>query len=221
MEVGWAGSAPHFIYIHYAPPLKTPKFGFVLWSFGVSFACISQCLLSALLFLITTYPELSRSSEMLQQSVLQETWNREHQLSQVFSDPSRNQMNNPRKLDEAGVSLVECCSIPAYTEIVEHTYPASSAGPVEQDPCVPLVQIGQMLDSSTLLRQFLRNTCRHIHVKTVIYSQPVHHFLHLAILETSGGPVTVEGDQAVFSEIMQITNFSSPQIMDRRRGGNC
>ena len=37
------------------------------------------------------------------------------------------------------------------------------------------------------LRQFVRNTCRHIHLKTVLHSQPVHLFLHLAILQTSGG----------------------------------
>ena len=73
---------------------------------------------------------------MLQQSVLQDTWNREHQLPQVFSDPLTKSDEQSRKLDEAGVSLGECCSIPASTEIVEYTYRASSAGPVEQDPCV-------------------------------------------------------------------------------------
>ena len=61
---------------------------------------VSQCLLSAFVVLITTYPELSRSSEMLQQSVLQETWNREHQLPQVFSDPLTKSDEQSRKLDE-------------------------------------------------------------------------------------------------------------------------
>ena len=87
---------------------------------------------------------------MLQQSVLQETWNREHQLPQVFSDPLTKSDEQSRKLDEAGVSLGECCSITASNEIVEHTFPASSADPVQQDPCVLPVQIGQILDSSTL-----------------------------------------------------------------------
>ena len=98
------------------------------------------CLLSALVVLITTYPELSRYG----------TWDKEHQIPQMFSDPLTKSDEQSRKFDEAGVSLGECCSISATTEIVEHTYPASSAGPVEQDPCVPPVQIDQMLDSSAL-----------------------------------------------------------------------
>ena len=68
----------------------------------------------------------------------------------MFSDPLTKSDEQSRKLHEAGVSLGESCSIPASTEIVEFSYPSSSAGPVEQDLCVPLVQIGQMLDSSTL-----------------------------------------------------------------------
>ena len=103
---------------------------------------VSQCLFSAFVVMITTYPELSRSSEMLQQSVLQETWNREHQLPQVFSDLLTKSDEQSRKLNEAGVSLGERCSISASTEIVEHSGPVHSADPVQQDPCVPPVQIG-------------------------------------------------------------------------------
>ena len=180
--------------------LKTPKFDFVLWSFGVSFARISM-------FAITTYPELSRSSEMLQQSVLQETWNREHQLPQVFSDPLTKSDEQSRMLDEAGASLGECCSILASktTEIVVHTYPASSAGPVEQDPCVPPVQIDQMLDSSTLPETICSEyLSSHSSVNSDILSTSS------CLSSSSDSPnlkrsVTVEGDQAVFSEIMQIT----------------
>ena len=144
MEVGWAGSAPHFIYIHHAPISRHQSlvlfFGLLVFPLHVS-----QCLLSALVVLITTYPELSRSSEMLQQSVLQETWNKE-----VSSDPLTKSDEQSKKLDEAGVSLGECCSISASTEIVEHICPASSADPVQPDPCVPPVQIGQILNTSTL-----------------------------------------------------------------------
>ena len=141
---------------------------------------VFRSLLSAFVVLITTYPELSRSSKMLQQSVLQETWNKEHQLPQVFSDPFTKSDEQSRKLDEAGVSLGECCSIPASTEIVEYTYLASSAGPVEQDLCVPLVQIGQMLDSSP-------ETIRSEHLSS-------HSSENSDIIST-----------AVFSGIMQIT----------------
>ena len=168
---------------------------------------VSQCLLSALVVLITTYPELSRSSEILQQYVLQETWNRERQLPQVFSDPLTKSDEQSKKLDEAGASLGECCSILASrtTEIVEHTYPASSAGPVEQDPCVPPVQIDQMLDSSILLETICSEyLSSHSSENSDILSTSS------CLSSSSDSPnlkrsVTVEGDQAVFSEIMQIT----------------
>ena len=61
--------------------MRSPKFSCVHWSFDVSMSALS------LVVLITTHPELSRFSEMLQHSVLQKTWNREHQLPQVFSVP--------------------------------------------------------------------------------------------------------------------------------------
>ena len=123
----------------------------------------------------------------------------------MFSDSLTKSDEQSRKLDEAGVSLGECCSILASTEIVEYTYLASSAGPVEQDPCVPLVQIGQMLDSSTLpdtiCSEYLSS---HSSENSDILSTSS------CLSSSSDSPnlkrsVTVEGDQAVFSEIMQIT----------------
>ena len=53
-------------------------------------------------------------------------------------------MNNP------GVGFGARYSISASTEIVEHSCPVNSADPVQQNPCVPPVQIGQFLDRSTL-----------------------------------------------------------------------
>ena len=204
MEVGWAGSGPHFIYIHHAPISRHRSFAlfFGLLVFPLH---VSQCLLSAFVVLITTYPELSRSSEMLQQSELQETWNKEHQLPQVFSDPLTKSDEQSRKLGEAGVSLGECCSISASTEIVEHTYLASSADPVQQDPCLPPVQIGQILDSSTLPETICSEyLSSHLSENSATLSSSS------SLSSSSDSPnlrrsVTVEGDQAVFSEIMQIT----------------
>ena len=65
----------------------------------------------------------------------------------MLSDPLTRSDEQSRNLDESGVSLGKCCSNSASTETVEHTCPANSTGPVEQDLCVPLVQIGQMLHS--------------------------------------------------------------------------
>ena len=102
----------HTSFTYTTHPSQTPKF--VLFFGLLVFPLhVSRCLLSAFVVLITPYPELSRSSEMLQQSVLQETWNKEHQLPQVFSDPLTKSDEQSRKLDEAGVSLGECCSITA------------------------------------------------------------------------------------------------------------
>ena len=195
------GLPPHFIYIHHAPISRHRSFAlfFGLLVFPLH---VSQCLLSAFVVLITTYPELSRSSEMLQQSVSQETWNREHQLPQVFSDPLTKSDEQSRKLDEAGVSLGECCSISASTEIVEHTYPASSADPVQRDPCVPPVQNGQILDSSTLPETICSEyLSSHSSENSATLSTSS------SLSSSSDSPnlrrlVTVEGDQAVFSEIL-------------------
>ena len=134
----------HTSYAYTTHPSQTPKF--VLFFGLLVFPLhVSRCLLSAFVVLITTYPELSRSSEMLQQSVLQETWNKEHQLPQVFLDP----LMKSDEPDEAGVCLGKCRSITASNEIVEHTFSACSADPVQQDLCVLPVQIEQILDSST------------------------------------------------------------------------
>ena len=59
--------------------------------------------------------------------------------SEVFSDPLMKSDGQSRKLNESCVSLGECRSIFASTEIVEHTGPASLADPVQQDPSVFLV----------------------------------------------------------------------------------
>ena len=203
MEVGWAGSAPHIIYIHHAPISDTKVFLFFgLLVFPLH---VSRCMLSAFVVLITTYPELSRSSEMLQQSVLQETWNKEHQLPQVFSDPLTKSDEQSRILDEAVVGFGARYSISASTEIVEHSCLVNSADPVQQNPCVPLVQIGQMLDSSTLPETICSEyLSSHSSENSDILSTSS------SLSSSSDSPnlkrsVTVEGDQAVFSEIMQIT----------------
>ena len=81
---------------------------------------------------------------MLQQSVLQETWNGKHQPPQVFSDPLTKSDEPSRNLDEAGVGFGARYSISASTEIVEHSCPVNSADPVQQNPCVPPVQIGHI-----------------------------------------------------------------------------
>ena len=72
---------------------------------------------------------------MLQQSVLKRRGTG-HQLPRVLFDLLTRSDEQSRKLDESGVSLGKCCSISASTETVEHTCPASSSDPVQQDPCV-------------------------------------------------------------------------------------
>ena len=91
---------------------------------------VSQCLLSAFVVLFTTYPELSKSSEMLHKR----HGTRHINFHGCFRFPSRNQTNNP-----GSSSLGECRSSSASIEIVEHTCPVSSADPVQRDPCVPPV----------------------------------------------------------------------------------
>ena len=119
--------------------------------------------------------------------MLQETWKGEHQLPQVFSDPLTKSDEQSRKLDEAGVSLGECYSNSASTEVVEHTCPASSADPVQQDPCVPPVQICQILNSSTLLETSCSGyLSSHSSKNSATTLSTVHLFLLLAILQTFG-----------------------------------
>ena len=136
---------------------------------------------------------------MLQQSVLQETWNREHQLPQVFSDPLTKSDEQSRKLDEAGVSLGESCLISASTEIVEYSCPVTSPVPVKQDPCVPPVQIDQIFNSSTLLEticsEYLSSPSSEKCAATLSTNS--------SLFSSGDSPnlrhaVTVEGDQAVF-----------------------
>ena len=107
-------------------------------------------------------------------------------------------------LDEAGVCLGECRSITASNEIVEHTFPACSADPVQQDLGVLPVQIEQILDSST----FPETICSE-HLSPCSSENSAILSTSSSFSSSSDSPclkrsVTVEGDQAVFSEIMQI-----------------
>ena len=215
MEVGWAWSAPHFIYIHHAPISRYQSL-ILFFSLLVFPLHVSQCLLSAFVVLITTYPELSRSSEMLQQSVLQETWNREHQLPQVFSDPSRNQVNIP------GSSMKLVRVLESVAQFLRQGLPRLWSILILRVRLVPLSKIlvcflCRLIRCWTVLyslRQFVRNTCRHIHLKTVIYSQPVHVFLHLTILRTSSGQSLLKVTKQSFrrlcrSLLQQSANYGS------------
>ena len=138
--------------------------------------------------------------------MLQATWNGEQKAPQVFSDTLTKSDEPSRILDEAGVGFGARYSISASTEIVEHSCLVSSADPVQQNPCVPPVQVGQILDRSTLSETICSG-----------YLSSHSSENSATTLSTSSSPsssndspdlrraVTVEGDRAVFSEIMQIT----------------
>ena len=138
--------------------------------------------------------------------MLQATWNGEHKAPQVLSDLLTKSDEQSRILDEAGVGFGARHSISASTEIVEHSCLVNSADPVQQNPCVPPVQIGQILDRSTLSETICSG-----------YLSSHSSENSATTLSTSSSPssssdspnlrraVTVEGDRAVFSEIMQIT----------------
>ena len=88
---------------------------------------------------------------MLKRSVLQATWNGEHKAPQVFLDSLTKSDEQSRMIDGAGVGSGARYSISASTgNYVEHSCLVSSADPVQQSPCAPPVQAGQILDRSTL-----------------------------------------------------------------------
>ena len=144
---------------------------------------------------------------MLQKSVLQATWNGEHKAPQVFLDSLTKSDEQSRILDEAGVGSGARYSISASTRIVEHSCLVSSADPVQQSPCAPPVQVGQILDRSTLSEticsRYLSSHSSENNASTTLSTSS-------SPASSSESPklrraVTVEGDRAVFSEIMQIT----------------
>ena len=143
---------------------------------------------------------------MLQQSVLQATWNGEHKAPQVFLDSLTKEQS--RILDEAGVGSGARYSISASTGIVEHSCLVSSADPVQQSPCAHPVQVGQILDRSTLSETICS---RYLSSHSSENSAATTLSTSSSPSSSSGSPnirraVTVEGDRAVFSEIMQITS---------------
>ena len=105
---------------------------------------------------------------------------------------------------------------------MEHSCPVNSADPVRQNLCVPPVQIGQILGSSTLpetiCSEYLSSHSSENSATTLSTS--------LSLSSSSNSPnlrraVTVEGDQAVLSEIMQITTSAVRKLWIAEEGENC
>ena len=137
----------------------------------------------------------------------QATRNGEHKAPQVCLDSLTKSDEQTRIIDEAGVSSGARYLISASTgNYVERSRLVSSADLVQPSPCVPPVQAVQILDKSTLPEThcsgYLSSHSSEHSASTTLSTSSSH-------ASSSESPnlrraVTVEGDRAVFSEIMQI-----------------
>ena len=95
-EVGWEGSPPYFIYMHHTPISRHRSFSFVLWSFGVFFACISIFVLGHCCCDHNIPSALQAPQRCCNNLYYRRCGTANSNFHRCFRITSRNQMNNPR-----------------------------------------------------------------------------------------------------------------------------
>ena len=208
MNVGWEGSPPYFIYTHHTPISRHRSFFFLSFGHFVFSLHVSPCRFSASFVVVNktaTYPELYRLPRRCCNNLCyRRRGTASIKLHRCSWIPSRNQTNNPDFSMKLVWVLVHVTQFQHQQKLVEHSCLVSSADPVQQNPCVSPVQVGQILDRSTLSETICSGYLSSHSLQTVLlHSLPAHLLL-------------LPGDRAVFSGDYADHYFSSPQIVDRR-----
>ena len=144
---------------------------------------------------------------MLQRSVSQATRNSEGKAPQVCLDSFTKSAQQSRMIDEAGESSGTRYSISASNgSYEERPRVVRSADFVQQRPPVLHVQAGQILERSTLPETHCSGHLSSHSSENSASTTPPPNSSHVSSSESPDlrRAVTVEGDRAVFSEIMQI-----------------
>ena len=144
---------------------------------------------------------------MLQRSVSQATRNSERKAPQVCLDSFTKSEQQTRMIDEAGESSGTRYSISASNgSYEERPRVVRSADFVQQRPPVLHVQAGQVLERSTLPETHSSGHLSSHSSENCASITPPPSSSHVSSSESPDlrRAVTVEGDRAVFSEIMQI-----------------